>query len=107
MCFFLELKEYFVSDFNAFIDNAASLDYLEIEIPGQTLDYLRITSDVVHGPVISIKAYRKQKNCTFCISKHLAKNKCKIFWQKFCETFFNEFIEKHLENFLRDFFGKF
>jgi len=44
-----KLKEYFVSDFNAFIDYASigknSLDYLEIEIPGKVFDCLCITLD--------------------------------------------------------------
>jgi len=44
-----KLKEYFVSDFNAFIDYASigkeSLDYLELEIPGKVLDYFCISSD--------------------------------------------------------------
>jgi len=36
------LKEYLISNFNAFIDHASSLDYLEIEIPGEVLNYLSI-----------------------------------------------------------------
>ena len=59
-CPFFELKEYFVSDFNAFIDYASmdksSLDYLEIVIPVQALDYLRIGPDFSNGlPVTIVK----------------------------------------------------
>ena len=58
---FLELKEYFVSDFNAFIDYASmdksSLDYLEIVIPVQALDHLRIGPEFSNGlPVTIVKA---------------------------------------------------
>jgi len=47
-----KLKEYFVGDFNAFIDNASSLEYLEIEIPEKTLDYISISSPylIIHRP---------------------------------------------------------
>jgi len=45
-----KLKEYFVSDLNAFIDYASlekssQLDYLELEIPGTSLYYLRMNTD--------------------------------------------------------------
>jgi len=48
-----KLKEYFVSDFNAFVDYASmdksSLDYLEIVIPVQALDHFRIGPEFSNG----------------------------------------------------------
>jgi len=49
------LKEYLISNFNAFIDHASSLDYLEIEIPGKVLNYLSINIDDANfGPYVKI-----------------------------------------------------
>jgi len=53
-----KLKEYFVSNLNAFIDCASTdnvaLDYLEIEIPGKALVYLGIDPAVLCGPFFYI-----------------------------------------------------
>jgi hypothetical protein len=55
---FFELKGYFVSDFNAFVnyayDDNPSLDSLELEIPGKALEELRLVSFNLNGPVTNI-----------------------------------------------------
>ena len=53
--FYHELKEFFVSDFNAFINHAYNdnppLNFLELEIPGKVLEHFRLFSYIFNGPV--------------------------------------------------------
>jgi len=53
------LKEYFFSDFNAFINYAYNenpvLDFLELEIPGKVLEYLWFETTIMNGPRFYIR----------------------------------------------------
>jgi len=67
-----KLKEYFVSNFNAFVDKAVSLDYLEIKIPRKALNHLRITPNDVHDPFLFVQC---PNDIHLYVSGHNTKNR--------------------------------